>query len=252
VHLASTRIARSTIAALTVVGAVVVAAPSALGAAEATTATIRASLAPNRLGAKAAFSFAIHYAGGELGVPSPVRRAVVHFPAGLKLDIPSVQDCDRAKLQAHGESGCPVRSQLGGGRATADVHVGSEVETEEATVWTFLGPLQDGEPTIEILGQGYTPLDERVVMSGTVLPDRAPYGEKLVISIPTIPTLPDEPAASPVSLSLTVGGKLHSGKRGAGWVVVPPRCPAGGFPFAAEFSYADGSTSRATARAPCP
>jgi hypothetical protein len=216
-----------------------------------TTARIRTSFSPNRLGAKAAFTFTVHYSGGEFGAPSPVRKAVLHLPPGLRMNIPTLRDCTRAHLQARGASGCPARSQIGSGHALADVHAGSELEREEATVWAFLGPLQNGNPTIEILGQGYTPLDERVVVTGVVLPDRAPYGEELVMSIPPIPTIPLEPDASIVSFSLTIGGtrfRAHNPNT----VIVPSRCPAGGFPFAADFTYADGSTSSATATVSCP
>ncbi len=175
--------------------------------AEATTATIRPSFSPDKLGAKAAFTFAAHFAGGELGVPSPVRRAVVHFPPGLTLDVPKLTSCTKARLQAHGARGCPAQSQIGTGRALADVHVGSTVESEEAAVSAFVGPPQGLNPTIEILGQGYSPLEERVVITATALPDNPPYGEKLVMSVPAIPTIPLEPNASTVSFSVTIGGK---------------------------------------------
>jgi hypothetical protein len=227
-------------------------APAGAGAATSeTTAAIRASFSPDRLGAKAAFTFTVHYSGGEFGAPSPVRRAVVHLPPGLQMHIPTLRDCTRAHLQAHGASGCPARSQIGSGRAIADVHAGSELEREEATVWAFIGPLQGSNPTIEILGQGYSPLEERVVITGVVLPDRAPYGEKLVMSIPPIPTIPLEPDASTVSFTLTIGG-MRFQAHNPNTVVVPSRCPAGGFPFAADFTYADGSTSTTTTTAPCP
>jgi hypothetical protein len=216
-----------------------------------TKAAIRASFSPDRLGAKAAFTFTVHYSGGEFGAPSPVRRAVVHLPPGLRMHIPRLRDCTRAQLQARGASGCPARSLIGTGSALADVHAGSELEREEAAVWAFIGPLQGSNPTIEILGQGYTPLDERVVVTGVVVPDRAPYGEELVMSIPPIPTIPLEPDASMVSFSLTIGG-LRFKAHNPNTVIVPSRCPAGGFPFAADFTYADGSTSTATTAAPCP
>jgi hypothetical protein len=246
----SARIAAAVCAALAIC-----ISPAALAGAEpaatATVAAIRPSFSPDRLGAKAAFTFTVHFTGGELGVPSPVRRAVVHFPPGLRLNIPSIRECTRARLQAKGAKGCPARSLIGVGHALADIHAGAGIESEEATVWAFLGPLQNGNPTIEILGQGYTPLDERVVITGTVLLDHAPYGEELVMSIPPIPTIPLEPDASTTSFSLTVGGarfRAHDPNT----VIVPSHCPAGGFPFAADFTYADGSRSTSTATVPCP
>jgi hypothetical protein len=224
---------------------------AARAAASETAAAINPSFSPDRLGAEAAFTFTVHFTGGELGVPSPVRRAVVHLPPGLHMHIPTIRSCTRARLQARGAGGCPAHSLIGVGHALADVHAGVGVESEEATVWAFLGPLQGANPTIEILGQGYTPLDERVVITATVLPDHPPYGEELVMSIPAIPSIPYEPNASTVSFTLTVGGRRFE-RHNPNTVVLPSRCPAGGFPFATEFTYEDGATSTTRATVPCP
>ncbi len=107
-------------------------------------------------------------------------------------------------------------------------------------------------PAFEILGQGYTPFDQRMVFTGTATPDRAPYGEDLVMSIPPIPTLPLEPDASIVTLSLTVGTRARRHLSDVNTIVVPGSCPLGGFPFAAEFTYADGSHGSTLAAALCP
>ena len=218
-----------------------------------TTASITPNLAPDRLGAKASLTVTIRYAGGEFGVPSPVRKAVLELPAGLNLEIPSLRSCAAGRLLARGPDGCPSRSKLGGGRALAEVHAGTVNISENASLWAFLGPLQsDLEPTFEILAQGYTPVDERTVLSGTVLPAHAPYGEELVLTIPPIPTLKFEPEASIVSFSLTIGTNGRHAPRGADTILVPSSCPTGGFPFAAEFTYAEGSTGTALATVPCP
>jgi hypothetical protein len=218
---------------------------------EPTTATIRPSFSPDRLGVKAAFTFAVHFYGGELGVPAPVRKAVVHLPPELMLDIPKLRICTRAQLRRHGARGCPARSKIGTGHALGDVHAGASVEREEVAVSAFVGPPQGINPTIEILGQGYTPLEKRVVITGVALPDQAPYGEKLVLSIPAISTIPLEPNASTVSFSLTIGGAAFR-RHSPNTVLLPSHCPAGGFPFGAEFTYEDGSTSSTTATVPCP
>ena len=63
-----------------------------------------------------------------------------------------------------------------------------------------------------------------------------------------------EPNASFVSLSLTIGGIGHSPRAhaAAGSILVPRSCPAGGFPFAADFTFADGSTASESAAVACP
>ncbi len=89
------------------------------------------------------------------------------------------------------------------------------------------------------------------MIAGSVVSDSLPFGEDLVMNIPPIATLPLEPDASIVSMSLLVGSTSPHASRAA-TVVVPHHCPAGGFPFAGAFTYADGSTGRASATAHCP
>jgi hypothetical protein len=216
-----------------------------------TSATITPSLSPDRLGARASLKLTIHFAGGEFGVPSPVRNSVLELPAGMTLEIPHLRVCHAASLRARGVSGCPARSRLGGGEALAETREGSQIVTENLALSTFLGPPRNLEPTFEVLAQGVTPVQESLVMVGSVLAGSAPYGEQLVVSIPPVLTLPMEPDASIVTLSLTVGVS-HRRTVDRNAVLVPFTCPAGGFPFAARFIYADGSGSSALARVPCP
>jgi hypothetical protein len=223
-------------------------APTALE----TSAAIAPSMSPDRLGAKAALTVTVRYSGGAFGVPSPVRNSILRLPAGLSLDIPSLRSCSATRLRARGPSGCPAQSVLGRGHALVEAHAGTEVITEEAAMWVFLGPPDNLQPTFEVLAQGYTPIDERKVFTGTALPATAPYGEELELAIPPIPTLMFVPDASIVTFSLTIGPDTHRRTREANAIVVPSSCPVGGFPFAAEFTYADGSTGSSLATAPCP
>jgi hypothetical protein len=216
----------------------------------ATSATITPSLSPDHLNAHASLTLTIRFAGGEFGVPAPVRRSVLRLPAGMSLDVPSLRSCSPARLRARGPGGCPSRSQLGSGEALAETHMGSQITSEQVSLRAFLGPPSNLQPTFEVLAKGFTPLDEQLVFGGLVLADTPPYGEELVMSIPPVPTLPMEPDASIVTFSLTVGASHGRHDRNA--VLVPSRCPAGGFPFAAEFAYAKGSDGSASARIPCP
>ena len=225
---------------------------SASAAQSSTTATLTPSLSPDRLGAEGALRLTINYSAGESGVPAPVRRSVLRFPAGLGVEIPHLRSCSLQRLRTRGPSACPAQSLLGHGHALAEAQAGSQIVSEDIGLSLFVGPFHNLQPTFEILGRGYTPFDESVVLTGTVLPDSPPYGEDLVLSIPPIPTLPLEPDASIVTMSLTVGTAKPRHPITVNTVVVPPSCPAGGFPFAAEFTYADGSTVNTLASAPCP
>jgi hypothetical protein len=222
------------------------AAPGA--GAQETTARIHASFTPDARAARTAFTFAFNVQDAEAGVPAPLRSMVVHLPAGLGLDLRGVERCTPARLQGRGPAACPARSLIGGGHALLQVHAGSQSIPEEAVVSALREPDRGGHPTLAIFGQGETPLQQHTTSIATLLPDRAPYGAELKVSIPPIPTVVYEPDASIISFSLTIGGP----RARAGAVTVPRHCPSGGFPFAAEFTFADQSHAGATAHVPCP
>jgi hypothetical protein len=214
-------------------------------------ASIAASFHPDRLGAMGALTVTIDLTGDALGEVPPLRRFALRLPAGLGVEIPHLRSCGPGRLRRLGARGCPAQSRLGVGRALVQAPLGSQLLGESISLWLFLGPLRNLQPTFVILAQGYTPFDERLAFSGTVLPDDPPYGEDLLLSVPAIGTLPLEPGASIASMSLTIG----SSRRSAGepnTTVEPTRCPPGGFPFAAELTYADGSTQNVSTATPCP
>jgi hypothetical protein len=212
---------------------------------------IAATFHPDRLGATGALTVTIDLAAGGIGNVPPLGQLVLRLPAGLGVEIPHLHSCDPRRLRLLGVSGCPAASRLGVGRALAQAQLGSQLLGESLSLWIFLGPLRNLQPTFDLLAQGYTPFDERMVLSGTVLPDAPPYGEDLVLSAPAISTLPLEPDASIASMSLTIGSSKRSGRE-ANATVEPAHCPAGGFPFAAELTYAGGSTQEVSTSAPCP
>jgi hypothetical protein len=230
------------------------AAPPAALAQPETGASIHASFLPDRLGASTALTLTAGFSGGAEGVPAPLRQAVLRLPAGLTIDLRGGATCPQSRLRRAGAAGCPAGSIVGRGHALTDVYAGSLKVPEEANVTVFRGPSHGGAQTFEIFGQGETPLYQSVISTAVLQPDSAPYGSKLTVSIPPIPTLVLEPDASIVSVSVTVGGigrkpKAHAA---AGSIRVPRSCPAGGFPFAASFAFADGSTTSASAAVACP
>jgi hypothetical protein len=218
-----------------------------------TTVTMRPSFLPDRLGASTTFTLAFRFSGGEEGVPAPLSGMVVRMPAGMRIDLRGVGTCGLARLRRRGAAGCPSRSLVGRGRALLEVHAGSQTIGEESTIWIFRSPNRGNRPTFAIFGHGETPLDESATSTAILQPDRLPYGSKLTISVPPIPTLVYEPDASFSSLSVTMGRVGRSPRaHAAGAIVLPSSCPPGGFPFAASFTFADQSTASATATVPCP
>ncbi|MBA3807907.1 MAG: hypothetical protein H0X28_05885 [Solirubrobacterales bacterium] len=233
-------------------GALILCATLTGSARAATSATLAPRLTPERLGAKAAMRLTIHFAGIGGGLPSPVRRAVLRLPAGLTLDVPHLRSCSSSRLRSRGAGGCPAKAALGRGHALVEAIEGSQSIAENVSLWAFLGPLHNLQPTIELLAQGFSPLQEEVVLDGALLPTDPPYGEALTLVIPAIPTLALEPDAAIVTFSLAIGTPGRGRPRGGNTVRVPAHCPKSGFPFAAEFTYADGSLASASATVPCP
>jgi hypothetical protein len=218
---------------------------------EATSATFAPTLSTDRPGAKGALTLAVHYTGGMMGVPAPVRHSTLSLPAGLTLEIPSLRSCSAARLRADGPDACPPQSLIGRGHALAETLAGSEVISEEVTLLAFIGPPQGNYPTFELVGEGSKPVPAQVVITGTVVPAHAPYGEQLVIPFPPIPSLPSLSETALANITLTIGTSGPHLSRNANTVLAPARCPAGGWPFAAAFTYADGSSENTAAKAPC-
>jgi hypothetical protein len=217
--------------------------------AQAPTAGIRPSFKPDAPAARTALTFAFTLQDAEGGVPAPLRSMVVHLPAGLGLSLGGAPGCGLTRLRTSGPAGCPARSLVGRGHALLEVHAGSQSIPEEAVLSALRAPDRGGHAVLAIFGQGETPLQQQTISTATVLADRAPYATKLKVSIPRIPTVVYEPDASILSFSLTIGGPRAHGPVA---ITVPRHCPAGGFPFAAEFTFADQSRAAATAHVPCP
>jgi hypothetical protein len=239
---------RRQIAAIALLGAACAFAPAA-SADGATSASVEPSFEPYRLGQPASATLTVRFAGGAEHVPAPLSAMTLRLPAGLTIRLRGVSECQVSRLRRRGASGCPPTSLIGRGRALLEVHAGSQTLPEQATLSVFRGPDVGAGPTFEVLGQGATPLDERTISTAILEPDSAPYGSKLVVSVPPIPTLTYEPNASFSSLSLTIGN-VASGPPGK--ISVPHRCPRGGLSFAANFSFADHTSTSTSVQLPCP
>jgi hypothetical protein len=214
-----------------------------------TSASIQPSFRPYRLGTSAAATISLRFSGGVDHVPAPLSGMVLRLPAGLSIDLTGVATCQPSRLRRSGAAGCPSASRIGRGHALLEVHAGSQTLPEDSTISVFRGPDRGNRPTFEIFGHGETPLDESTISTAVLQRDAAPYGSKLSVSVPPIPTIVYEPNASFSSLSLTIGA---SAGRSRSLVSIPRRCPRGGFPFAASFTFADRSSASASVRLSCP
>ncbi len=219
------------------------------GAQAATVASIAPSFAPDRAGVETALTLGITFSNQQGAVPEPLTHMVVHLPAGLSINLRGIGTCSRAHLEKQLGHGCPSSARVGSGSAQVGAHLGAINLNESATLTAWRGPNQGGRSTLQILGVGLSPLEEHVVLSGVLEPDSAPYSQKLVMTVPPIPTLTGEANASVLHTSVTIGS-AHG--RLGGLLRVPRTCPAHGFAFGGDFGYADASSSSTTATIPCP
>jgi hypothetical protein len=224
-------------------GSLALALTPAAGASASPSAALHASLRAGAL----TVALRVTDPDAEGAVPPPLRRLVVRLPAGLGVRLDGVATCAPVALRRHGARGCPPAARVGAGHATVEVHAGSQTIPEAVRLSAFRGPTIGGRPALEILGQGSTPLEQRSVSRGILLPDAAPFGSRLEISVPPIPTLELEPDASFVSLSLTIGAVAGSHAR----IVAPRRCAGARSPFVVELGFADGSRALASTSVPC-
>ena len=99
------------------------------------------------------------------------------FRPGSHSTCPSLSSCGAAILLARGVEGCPAQSEIGSGHAVVIANLGVQPIAEHVTLWAFLGPPRNLQPTFEILGEGYTPLSVKMVLPATAFPGHAPMGK---------------------------------------------------------------------------
>ncbi len=222
---------------------------------------LEVSLTPERLGAGTTIAFAFQIANPDGQVPSPLRNVELLYPANLGLITSGLglATCSRAQLEA--DSACPANSLMGYGSALAEIPIGPETIHETAQITTWMAPIEDGHLGLLFLAQGETPVYAQLIFTSLILNAPTPFGGSLNTTVPIVPSLPEAPDVAVTQLRSTLGPmhityyqRFH-GKTTAyhpQGIRLPDRCPHGGFPFAAEFSFLDGSHRRAAVRVPCP
>lgn len=226
------------------------------GAQAAQIATISAGFSPMRLGAHAtvSFGFAIRTPDGSL--PSALTGLEFHYPPSLGLGSSELglASCDPGRLSFYGPQVCPPNSIMGRGNAFAKFQVSPEISEEGASIALVAGPSQDGYVNMLISATGSYPVAARIVMRTELLPGR------LKFSVPLVPGLPEGPDVAVVQVHVNIGGHLTYYERSHGHrvayhprgILLPKRCPRGGFRFSATFSFLDGTQAQARTVVSCP
>lgn len=227
-----------------------------VGARGAQIATIGAGFAPARLGAYATVSLGFDIRTPDGSLPSALTGLEFHYPPNLGLGTSGLglATCSPARLSYYGPRACPANSIMGHGSALARFQVSPEISEESASVALVAGPSRGGYIDMLISATGVYPVAARIVMSTLLLPGR------LRFSVPLVPGIPEGPDVAVVRVRVNIGGDLTyyesvGGRRVAyhpRGILLPRRCPRGGFRFSATFSFLDGSQAQAQTAVRCP
>jgi hypothetical protein len=231
-------------------------------AAAAPTATLHVGLSPEQLGGSTTLSFGFTIAAAGQVLPPALTSLEVGMPPGMGVDLNGMQACTRAALLARGASGCSVNSQVGRGSVVVRVPLGEVIRTENAALSVFDGPRQGGHTTLLFYAAGRLPIATQLVFSGVIGAGAGTNagGPSINAAIPLIPTLPEAPDAAIVALNSTIGTRQRAYYRAVGsrreritpkGATLPARCPPGGFPFSAAFSFNDTTTTTVATRVSC-
>ncbi|MGA9316105.1 MAG: hypothetical protein WBV77_15925 [Solirubrobacteraceae bacterium] len=229
----------------------------------ADTTKLNISFVPDRAGARTTIDLALRVIGPHGTPPQPVTSFDLRLPASMGLASTSLGEanCEPAALFSGGLTGCSPNARLGFGTATAVVPVGAQTITEHATLDALLG--QPGEDRIEVLFyiQAGDPVFAQLVLPSIVEEAAPPYGEQLATSVPLVEAWPEGPDLALETFVSSIGPRgLTYYRHINGRTVahkprgfrIPKSCPAGGYPFEVELTFADGTQSAATHRVPCP
>jgi hypothetical protein len=242
--------------------AVLCACPAAVANA-AQSVMLGAAFAPYRLGGRTSVELHLQIAAPAGQVPSALSEVEVRYPenlgfalSGLGLDV-----CTASLLEAAGAGGCPANSIMGRGNAVAELRFGAQLVSEDASISIARAPDQEGHISLLLYASGPSPVNTQILSPAQLLPSGPPFGGRLNMQLPIIPSVPGAPDVAIVSMDVTLGPQgltyyeqvdgatLAYTPRG---ILLPPTCPRGGFPFAATFSFLDGSHPTAETTVPCP
>jgi hypothetical protein len=220
-------------------------------------------LTPERLGHSTSLELQITIAAPAGRLPSPLTALAVHYPSLLGLSVSGLglTACQEETLAIFGPKYCPASSRMGSGSIRAELQFATATIPETASVAIVRGSEQDGHVTMLFFAEGRYPIDDELTFPGQLLAGPSAEEETIQITVPLLPGLPRAPYASLVSVNATFGSRglvyyerLHGRllpytPKG---ILLPNRCPKGGFRFSATFGFLDGSHPTAFTDVPCP
>jgi hypothetical protein len=225
------------------------------GARAAPSVRMHVALQPGRVGRATAVAIDIQIATPP--APPPVSTLAILYPSelGFTSGELGLEACSQSVLEAHGPAGCPENSRMGDGSARAQAPFASGTISETGKLLVIRGPELEGHTQLLFYVENSQPLNAQLAFSSVLLAASAPY-EQIQLAVPPIQSIPEAPDIALVSLHLTLDPadlryyEIRHGRRVAyhpTGVILPHRCPRGGFPFGVQVGFVGGA--RASARA---
>jgi hypothetical protein len=223
--------------------------------------TVHAGFTPDARGAPTNLSLTASFVSSTGPPPPPITKFTLYAPTGMEVDTRGAGTCAARTLETKGPSGCPEDSRAGFGGGVGVLELPGETIHEPYTLDFFFASKESGHLRLLVYASATAPVGEELVVVAKEIPAPKPYGLGFSVEVPPISTLPGAANASIESAFVTVGGanvayyESVAGKRKLvhlKGLVVPGRCPAGGFPTAGTVDFQDGSTLTVNSSIPCP
>jgi hypothetical protein len=225
------------------------------------TLVVKEAFTPDRLGAATNLSITATFASSADVPPASVSSLTLYAPAGLRIQARGAGTCSEATLERRGPPGCPVDSRVGFGGGVAVFAFPAQLVRESFTLDFFFGAPEHGRLRLLAYASGSAPIGVSIVIVAREVPAPKPYGLGFSVQIPPVSTVPGAAYASVESAFATLGAgdvayfKTVHGRRSLAHVkglIVPSKCPAGGFPTRGTVVFADGATFTVNPTIPCP
>lgn len=235
--------------------------PSLAGAAQSV--RLKVAFQPDKPGARTTIRLGFHITGPGGSPPSALTGLELRMPENMGLATTTLgqANCYPRPLLEDGLAGCSENARLGFGDAVSVVPLRGHPIYARASLTVLMGPPQVNHVQILFYAETLTPVFAAFVFPGLLREDVRPFGDRIDTTIPLVEPWPEGPDIAISRFESTIG-PLHltyhrqvSGKRIAytpHGLLIPQRCPRGGYPFAATLTFVDGTHTTATASVPCP
>ena len=229
------------------------------GAQAAPAVRMHVALTPGRLGRPTAVDIDIQIATAPS--PPPLSTLAILYPSqlGFTSGELGLEACSQSRLEVHGPAGCPEDSRMGTGSARVQAPFTSGTIGETGQLLVIRGPELEGHTQLLFYTEAHLPLNAQLAFSSVLLAASAPY-EQIQLAVPPVPSIPEAPDIALVSLHLTLdpsGLRYYETRHGRRvayhptGVILPHRCPRGGFPFGVQLSFVGGGRSEARTDVAC-